>query len=83
VRRLCSCESSTCSHYEALGTTGESLLPFFVQANSGNLQNRTDVFAALSKEDVDGAGNDREEVNTRPQSTRDLVMSHREVRSDR
>jgi len=69
VRRLCSCESSTCSHYEALGTTGESLLPFFVQANSGNLQN--------------GAGNDREEVNTRPQSTRDLVMSHREVRSDR
>lgn len=69
--------------YEALGTTGESLLPFFVQANSGNLQNRTDVFAALSGEDQDVAGNDREEVNARPQTVHDLVMTHREVRSDR
>ena len=69
--------------YEALGTTGESLLPFFVQAISGNLQNRTDVFAALSREDQDVAGNNREEDNARPLSVHDLVMTHREVRSDR
>jgi hypothetical protein len=31
--------------YEGLAGVGNSLLPFFVQANSGNLANRTDVFA--------------------------------------
>ncbi len=30
--------------YEALATSGTSFIPFFVQANSGNTANRTDVF---------------------------------------
>jgi hypothetical protein len=32
--------------YEGLGTMGTTFDPFFVAANSGNLANRTDVFAA-------------------------------------
>ena len=31
--------------YEALDTSGTTFKPFFVQANSGNTSNRTDVFA--------------------------------------
>jgi len=31
-------------NYEALATTGTTFVPFFVQANSGNTANRTDVF---------------------------------------
>jgi len=68
--------------YEGLGVLGESLLPFFVQTNSGNLKNRTDVFAALSKEDGDFSGNNREEINASPKSPRDLVKTHREVRAN-
>ncbi len=30
--------------YEGLATTGMTVMPFFVQANSGNTSNRTDVF---------------------------------------
>ncbi len=30
--------------YESVGTSGTSFQPFFVQANSGNTSNRTDVF---------------------------------------
>ena len=30
--------------YQALGSVGEAFLPFYVQTNSGNLANRTDVF---------------------------------------
>lgn len=30
--------------YESIGTSGTSFQPFFVQANSGNTSNRTDVF---------------------------------------
>jgi hypothetical protein len=61
---------------------GAALLPFFVQTNSGNLQNRTDVFAVLSKEDGDFSRNNREEVNASPKSARDLVKAHREVRAN-
>ncbi|MET5116939.1 exo-alpha-sialidase, partial [Burkholderia pseudomallei] len=32
--------------YARLDTSGTSFLPFFVQTNSGNTSNRTDVFAA-------------------------------------
>ncbi len=31
--------------YEGLDTSGTEFVPFFVQANSGNTANRTDVFA--------------------------------------
>jgi hypothetical protein len=31
--------------YQALGSVGEAFFPFYVQTNSGNLANRTDVFA--------------------------------------
>jgi len=30
--------------YQALASVGEAFLPFYVQTNSGNLANRTDVF---------------------------------------
>ncbi len=30
--------------YEGLATMGNAFVPFFVQANSGNTANRTDVF---------------------------------------
>ena len=30
--------------YEGLDTSGTTFVPFFVQANSGNTSNRTDVF---------------------------------------
>jgi hypothetical protein len=30
--------------YEGLATSGPSFIPFFVQANSGDTANRTDVF---------------------------------------
>jgi hypothetical protein len=32
--------------YEGLAAVGTAFLPFFVQTNSGNTANRTDVFAA-------------------------------------
>jgi hypothetical protein len=33
--------------YEGLRSIGAAFDPFFVQANNGNLANRTDVFSAL------------------------------------
>jgi hypothetical protein len=65
--------------YEGLSVT---LMPFFVKANSGNVANRTDVFAALSGED-DTQANDAEQVNVQPQTGRDRIRSHREVHADR
>jgi hypothetical protein len=65
--------------YEGLSP---DLMPFFVQANSGNLANRTDVFAALGG-DEDTAGGDREDARGRTQTTRQQVRSHREVHADR
>ena len=67
--------------YEALSGT---LMPFFVKANSGNVANRTDVFAALGGEDMtETEGNNAEQVNARPQTGRDRIKSHREVHGDR
>ena len=57
------------------------LMPFFVTANSGNVANRTDVFAALGGEDMtETEGDNVEQVNTRPQTGQDRIKSHREVR---
>lgn len=57
-------------------------MPFFVQANTGNVSNRTDVFAALAG-DEDTSENGHEESSGRTQTTRDQVRSHREVHADR
>ncbi len=63
--------------YEGLGHQDESFLPFFVMTNSGNLSNRTDVFAPLSDEAGD-RGNSHEEINAAPQSLKERMESHRE-----
>ena len=65
--------------YQGLGHQDEAFLPFFVMANSATLNNRTDVFAALSQE-VEDRGNGHEEINAHPQSLKDRVESHRERR---
>jgi hypothetical protein len=41
--------------YQALGSVGEAFLPFYVQTNSGDLVNRTDVFANPSLSAIPGA----------------------------
>ena len=41
--------------YQALGSVGEAFLPFYVQTNSGNLANRTDVFANPTVSVIEGA----------------------------
>ena len=63
--------------YEALATLGESFLPFFVKANSGNLANRTDVFAVFGDEQGDSVTN-RVETNANPPSLKERVKAHRE-----
>lgn len=65
--------------YEGLRHQDESFLPFFVMTNSGNLSNRTDVFAPLSEEAENHAGS-HEEINAMPQSLKERVESHRERR---
>jgi hypothetical protein len=45
--------------YQALGSVGEAFLPFYVQANSGNLANRTDVFANPSVSAIAAEGTAR------------------------
>lgn len=66
--------------YEGLTAT---LMPFFVKANSGNVTNRTDVFAALGGEEEAQQGDNAEQVNARPQTGRARIKSHREVHADR
>lgn len=67
--------------YEGMTT---ELMPLVVLANSGNLSNRTDVFAALAAEDNnDTAGNDRQESGGGSPNTRQRINAHREVHADR
>jgi BNR repeat protein len=65
--------------YEGLSA---NMVPFFVVANTGNLTNRTDVFAAVGGEDQTG-GDTAEQVNAQPKTARDRIKAHREVRGDR
>ena len=65
--------------YVGLGHQDDTFLPFFVRARSGNLHNRTDVFAAVGDE-VDDRGDGHEEVNANPRSLRNRFDSHREGR---
>jgi hypothetical protein len=74
--------------YEGLGHVGDAFLPFFVLANSGNVTNRTDVFAAQvgGEDQQGGSGNEgagSEQVNTQPRPAQELVRSHRESRGNR
>jgi hypothetical protein len=70
--------------HQGLSHTGAQFIPFFVKTNSGNVANRTDVFAAVPEEEDDGehdrreAAVDRDEVNAIPLSLRQRVESHRE-----
>jgi hypothetical protein len=64
------------------GLTG-TLMPFFVAANSGNVANRTDVYAAISGEDQTQGDNNVEQVNVLPQTARARISSHREVHAGR
>ena len=68
--------------YEGLSA---SLLPFFAKANSGNLANRTDIFAAPSEDEQgDTVGdNNNAQAGSGQKSTRERVKAHREVHSDR
>jgi hypothetical protein len=81
--------------YQGLSHTREAFFPFFVMANSGHLNNRTDVFAATSERERANEGNLDESEGaavtaddttvapdaSRPRSARDLVRSHRRGRS--
>ncbi len=70
--------------YEAVGHTQNDFLPFFVIANSGNVSNRTDVFATPieSNDEADGAAVSETSVVDRGWQQR--VNSHRESgRGDR
>ncbi|TME97468.1 MAG: hypothetical protein E6I52_19255 [Chloroflexi bacterium] len=70
--------------YEGLAHVDQASLPFFVITNSGNLTNRTDVFAAVPRagEDVPGeqGSNVQEQVNTAARSSQALAASHRASR---
>ena len=63
--------------YEGLAHVDQASLPFFVITNSGNLTNRTDVFAAVPRagEDVPGeqGSNVQEQVNTAARSSQALA----------
>jgi hypothetical protein len=67
--------------YEGLTT---ELMPFFVQANSGNTSNRTDVFAALAAGDNnDTSGDGGQQSGGGSQNTHQRINAHREVHANR
>ena len=70
--------------YEGLGNDGGQLLPFFVMTNSGNQQNRTDVFASVSADqgqngNSNGQGGNQDQVNSNPTTHQQQARSHREA----
>jgi hypothetical protein len=68
--------------YEGLVPRRESFDPLFVTANSGDLDNRTDVFTIAGDLEqaltMGAVPNGREELNLQPRSPRDRVRAHRE-----
>jgi hypothetical protein len=64
--------------YEGLVARAGSFEPFFVKANSGDLDNRTDVFTIALDLEMEAAGDWHEESNASPQHARERVRSHRE-----
>jgi hypothetical protein len=66
--------------YEGMTT---ELMPFVVLANSGNLSNRTDVFAALAPDqNNDTAGSGQPQSGGGSTNRHERVRAHREVHSD-
>ena len=68
--------------YEGLGNDGGQLLPFFVMTNSGNQQNRTDVFASVAADqgqNFNGQSGNQDQVNTNPTTHQQQARSHREA----
>ena len=66
--------------YTGLDHYGETFLPFFATANSGNTTNRTDVFAALVGEPHDRRDRGRVERNDHPRSITERVLQRRRDR---
>ncbi len=67
--------------YEGLARLREGFLPFFVLANSGNVNNRTDVFAANPQIDDGDVSGNTEEISVAPRDWKERVKSHREGRA--
>lgn len=65
--------------YEGLARVGDELLPFFVITNSGQLHNRTDVFASGTVDDDQEHDDDRQ-VTVTPRAWRDRLADHRRGR---
>jgi Neuraminidase (sialidase) len=66
--------------YEGMTT---ELMPFVVLANSGNLSNRTDVFAALAPDqNNETAGSGQPQSGSGSTNRHERVRAHREVHSD-
>ena len=65
--------------YEGMTT---ELMPFFVQANSGNLSNRTDVFAALAPDQNNDTAGSGQQSGGGSTNTHERIRAHREVHSD-
>jgi Neuraminidase (sialidase) len=68
--------------YEGLARAGDGLMPFFVLANSGNVSNRTDVFATTLKIDDGEMAGTGEQTTVAPRGVQELVKSHRERRAE-
>ncbi len=66
--------------YEGLTRTGEAFLPFFVTANSGNLTNRTDVFAATTEGDAENAAAQPFNSSVGARGWTERLNAHRESR---
>jgi hypothetical protein len=63
--------------YEGLANAHETFFPFFVMTNSGNLQNRTDVFVSVS-EGEDGDHGHQGEMKVAGRSWLQRLAEHRE-----
>ena len=66
--------------YTGLDHHGDTFLPFFAVANSGNTTNRTDVFAALVGDPGDDRDHGRVERNDQPRSIAERVLQRRRDR---
>jgi len=64
--------------YEGLVARGGSFTSLFIMANSGNISNRTDVFAITTEAEGDTTTNGHVENNTHPLSAAELLLSHQE-----
>jgi hypothetical protein len=64
--------------YEGLVAREGSFTSLFIMANSGNISNRTDVFAITTEAEGDTTTNGHVENDTHPLSAAELLLSHQE-----